>query len=65
MKLRSTSIRKIGEETMETTTNYSDFKEVSGFKFAHAFSMTVGKMSLNGVVKSIEVNPKLVMTEDF
>jgi hypothetical protein len=65
MKMRSTNIRKMGEETVETTTNYSEYKEVDGFKFAHAFSMSVGKMMLNGVVKTISVNPKLVITEDF
>jgi predicted Zn-dependent peptidase len=65
MKLRSTNIRKMGEETVETTTNYGDYKTVDGFKFAHAFSMSVGKMTLTGVVKTISVNPKLVLTEDF
>ena len=65
MKMRSTNIRKMGEETVETTTNYSEYKEVDGFKFAHAFSMSVGKMTLNGVVKTILVNPKSVITEDF
>lgn len=65
IKMRSTNIRKMGEKTVETTTNYSEYKEVDGFKFAHAFSMSVGKMTLNGVVKTISVNPKLVITEDF
>ena len=65
MKVRSTNIRKMGEETVETTTSYADYKEVDGFKFAHSFSLTVGKMTLNGVVKRIDVNPKLVLTEDF
>jgi hypothetical protein len=59
------NIRKMGEETVETTTNYADYKEVSGFKFAHSFSMTVGQMTLTGVVKTLTVNPKLVITEDF
>jgi predicted Zn-dependent peptidase len=65
MKMRSTNIRKMDEEIVETTTNYSDYKAVDGFTFAHAFSMSVGKMTLNGVVKTISVNPKLVITEDF
>jgi hypothetical protein len=65
MKVRSTNIRKMDEEIVETTTNYSDYKAVDGFTFAHAFSMSVGKMTLNGVVKTISVNPKLVITEDF
>jgi predicted Zn-dependent peptidase len=65
MKVRSTNIRKMGEETVETTTSYADYKEVDGFKFAHSFSLTVGRLTLNGVVQRIDVNPKLVLTEDF
>jgi hypothetical protein len=65
LKLRAMNIRKMGEETVETTTNYADYKEVDGFKFAHSFSMTVGQMTLTGVVKTLTVNPKLAITEDF
>jgi zinc protease len=65
LKLRSTNIRKMGEETVETTTSYADYKEVDGFKFAHSFSMSVGQMTLTGVVKTLTVNPKLVIAEDF
>jgi predicted Zn-dependent peptidase len=65
MKVRSTNIRKMGEEIVETTTSYTDYKEVGGFKFAHSFSLTVGKMTLNGIVKTIEVNPKEVLPADF
>ncbi|MDP4596758.1 MAG: insulinase family protein [Crocinitomicaceae bacterium] len=65
MKLRSTNIRKMDEEIVETTTNFSDYKVVDGFQFAHAFSMSVGKMTLTGVVKNISVNPKLAIGEDF
>ena len=55
----------VDEEIVETTTNFSDYKVVDGFQFAHAFSMSVGKMTLTGVVKNISVNPKLVIGEDF
>jgi hypothetical protein len=65
MKIRSTNVRKVGEEIVETSTTFSDFKEVNGFKFAHAFSLSVGKMSLAGTVKSITVNPKEVLPTDF
>jgi len=65
MKVRSTNIRKMGEEIVETSTSYTDYKEVGGFKFAHSFSLTVGKMTLNGVVKRIDVNPKEVLPTDF
>jgi predicted Zn-dependent peptidase len=65
MKVRSTNLRKAGDELVETTTTFSDFKLVSGMMFAHSFSMSVGKMTLNGIVKTIEVNPKEVLPTDF
>ncbi len=65
MKVRSTNLRKAGEELVETTTTYSDFKLVNGLMFAHSFNMSVGKMTLNGNVKTIEVNPKEVLPTDF
>ena len=65
MKVRSTNLRKAGDELVETTTTFSDFKAVNGLMFAHAFRMSVGKMTLNGVVKTIEVNPKEVLPTDF
>jgi hypothetical protein len=65
MKVRSTNLRKAGDELVETTTSFSDFKLVSGMMFAHSFSMSVGKMTLNGIVKTIEVNPKEVLPTDF
>lgn len=65
MKVRSTNLRKAGDELLETTTTFSDFKAVNGLMFAHAFRMSVGKMTLNGVVKTIEVNPKEVLPTDF
>jgi zinc protease len=65
MKLRSTNLRKAGEELVETTTTFSDFKLVNGLIFAHTFNMSVGKMTLNGNVKTIEVNPKEVLPKDF
>ncbi|MEY3099360.1 MAG: hypothetical protein RIS63_248, partial [Bacteroidota bacterium] len=61
LKYRSVNIRKVGEETVETTLTYSDYKMVDGYLFAHQFNMNVGKMTLNGVVKSIVVNPKEVL----
>jgi predicted Zn-dependent peptidase len=65
MKVRSTNLRKAGDELVETTTTFSDFKLVNGMMFAHSFSMSVGKMTLNGIVKTIEVNPKEVLPTDF
>lgn len=65
MKVRSTNLRKVGDELVETTTTFSDFKLINGMMFAHSFSMSVGKMTLNGLVKTIEVNPKAVLPSDF
>jgi hypothetical protein len=65
MKVRSTNIRKMENEIVETTTNFSDYKEVNSFKFAHSFNLSVGKMNLTGNVKTIEVNPKEVLPTDF
>jgi predicted Zn-dependent peptidase len=65
MKLRTTNLRKMGDELIETTTTFSDYKDIDGFKFGHTFSLSVGKMTLSGTVKSIEVNPKKVLPKDF
>lgn len=65
MKLRTTNLRKMEDELIETTTTFSDYKDINGFKFGHAFSLSVGKMTLSGIVKSIEVNPKEVLPKDF
>lgn len=65
MKIRSINIRKIENEMIETTTTYKDYRAVNGFKFAHAFELSVGKMNLTGIIKTIEVNPKEVLPKDF
>jgi predicted Zn-dependent peptidase len=65
MKVRSTNLRKMENEIVETTTNFSDYKEVNSFKFAHSFNLSVGNMNLTGNVKTIEVNPKKVLPTDF
>lgn len=65
MKLRTTNLRKMEDDLIETTTTFSDYKDIDGFKFGHTFSLSVGKMTLSGTVKSIEVNPKEVLPKDF
>lgn len=40
-------------------TKYTDYKEVSGVKFAHSISISQGPMTLNFNAKSIEVNVPL------
>ncbi len=56
LKYKSTSIRKNEGETVEFTVMFDDYKDVNGFLFAHKLTQTIGEMSLNGEVKSIEFN---------
>jgi len=56
MKVKSTSIRKEGEESVEISSEYSDYKEVNGILFAHKVSISMGEAAFNGTVKSIVVN---------
>ncbi len=64
MKERTISIRKQGEETVESTTVFGDYKEVGGVLFAHKISLSVGAMSLSGTVSKLEVNGKIDL-KDF
>lgn len=56
LKFKTVSITKEGEETMEATTMYDDYKEVDGFLFAHKLTQVMGEMTLSGAVKTIEFN---------
>ena len=56
MKVRSNSIRKEGEETVETSAEFGDFKEVNGILFPHKVSINMGEAAFSGVVKTIVVN---------
>jgi hypothetical protein len=58
MKVKSISIQKNGEETVETTATYGDFKEVNGMLFPHSMTLSVGEASFTGKTTSITVNGK-------
>ena len=58
MKVKSISIQKNGEETVETTATYGDFKEVNGLLFPHTMTLSVGEVSFSGKTTSITVNGK-------
>jgi predicted Zn-dependent peptidase len=58
MKVKSISIQKNGEETVETTVTYSDFKEVNGLLFPHTMTLSVGEVSFSGTTTSITINGK-------
>jgi hypothetical protein len=58
-------VRKEGEQTIETSITYDDYQNVDGYLFAQKYTINMGKMSFNAVVKSIQVNPKEVLPKDF
>ena len=64
LKEKSVSIRKQGEETVETTSVLGDYKAVSGVLFPHNMSLTIGEMALSGKVTKMEVNGKIDL-KDF
>lgn len=47
------------DKGQETTTVYGDYKDVNGFLFPHQMTLSIGEMSMDGTVKSIEVNGKI------
>lgn len=65
LKYKSINISKVGEETVQTTTTYSDYQWVDGYLFAHSFTLNVGPMTLEGKVRSVTVNPSEVLPKDF
>lgn len=56
MKFRSLAIIKKDGETIEVTIDFSDYKEVNGFMFAHKFVRNIGEMNFEGNVTSIVFN---------
>jgi hypothetical protein len=61
MKEKTINITTTEGETTESTTTFSDFKEVNGMKFAHTITQSVGPMVLSGTVTSMTVNGKIDM----
>jgi hypothetical protein len=59
MKIKTISIQKQDEETVETTVTYGDYKEVNGLLFPHTMSLAVGEVSFAGKSVSITVNGKV------
>ena len=43
-------------EPQESTTTYSDYKEVNGLLFPHKMVISFGEVALNGVVKEVLIN---------
>ncbi len=63
MKVKSISIQKNGEETVETTATYGDFKEVNGMLFPHSMTLSVGEASFTGKTTSITINGKIDLSK--
>jgi predicted Zn-dependent peptidase len=63
MKVKSLTIRKEGEETMETSATFSDYKDVNGLLFPHTVSIAMGEAAFSGKVTSIVVNGKTDLKE--
>jgi zinc protease len=55
-KIKSVSIQKEGDEIVEASRSYSDFKEVEGILFPQKVTMMMGELGLTGKVTSIEIN---------
>lgn len=62
LKFKTVSITKQGEETMESTVLYDDYKDVNGFLFAHKVTQVMGEMTLSGAIKTIEFNSEVDKT---
>lgn len=58
MKVRSISVRKEGEESVETETVFSDFREIDGIVFPHHINLTIDSAAFSGNVQSIVINGK-------
>lgn len=55
LKIRSTKIEKNEGESIEVTTNYSDYKAVNGVLFPHKILLNQGEMSFDMTIKTITV----------
>jgi predicted Zn-dependent peptidase len=58
LKEKMIAIRKQGEETVESSVTFGDYKDVGGFLFPHTTSIGFGPFTLSGKVTSIILNKK-------
>ena len=59
LKIKSVSIRKDGEDVMESTTTYADYKVIEGLLFPHTVNVGFGPMQFAGKVTQITLNGKI------
>lgn len=55
LRFKSIEIQK----GQETSTIFGDYKDVNGFLFPHQMTLSVGEMTMDGTMKSVEVNGKI------
>lgn len=58
LKEKMVAIRKQGEETVESSVTFGEYKDVGGFLFPHTTSIGFGPFTLSGKVTSIILNKK-------
>lgn len=56
MKIKSVSIQKEGDQVIEASRSFSDFKAVNGLLFPHKMTLMMGELGLEGKVITIEIN---------
>jgi hypothetical protein len=59
MKIKSVSIQKEGDEVIEASRSFSDFKIINGLQFPHKMTLMMGELGLEGKVITIEINGKV------
>lgn len=59
LKLQSVKEVKTPQGTNAVPTKFDNYKEVSGIKFPHTTSVSMGPMNLKFEVSSVEVNPSI------
>lgn len=56
MKIKSVSIQKEGDQVIEASRSFSDFKVINGLLFPHKMTLMMGELGLEGKVITIEIN---------
>ena len=59
MKIKSVSIQKEGDQVIEASRSFSDFKIVNRLQFPHKMTLMMGELGLEGKVITIEINGKV------
>ncbi|MUH35336.1 insulinase family protein [Zobellia amurskyensis] len=63
LKVQETTTAEMGGQTMTSTINYMDYKEVSGIQFPFIMAQTVGPQRFEFIVSEIKVNEGVSETD--